>query len=278
MKKFIGTIIDKGRELTQIILLIVCLLFPKLVNLSEIIRTLFGGQSPDFSTAKYYYLMQSGNWTMGILFVVFVLFKCVRKSNEDKILCNGNIYHDYSYLWFWFCSKILGYKNCNLILVPIPMQYKLVIRDTFEKYPISDEVFPERELAVKVENYIEDVEDVMEVNLVLEDTYPIIREQIPESKKLLPTIKIKHDRKDDTSRIYNKNFVREICNEVRALPENIIVNLYSTTNPKHNYEIAKQAFSLANRGNLKELYVYQQERENERKFSKRKKIYRFFEE
>lgn len=255
MKKLVGKIVDSGRPIFQIILLIASLFLPMVVNLSEIIRTLFGGQSPDFSTAKYYYLMQSGNWTMGILLVVIVLFKYIRESNKDKMLCNGNIYHDYSYCWFWFCSKILGYKSCNLILVPIAMQYKLVIRDTFEKYPIPNKSFTEKELNVIVENYNEDAENTMEVNLILEDTYPITKEQIPESKKLLRTIKIKHDRKDDVSRIYNRNFVKEICKVVRALPENVIVNIYSTTNPKHNFEIAKQAFSLANRGNLKELYI-----------------------
>lgn len=278
IKKFIGKIIDNGRAIFQIILLVICFLFPKHVNLSEIIRTLFGGQSPDFSTAKYYYLMQSGNWTMGILLAIIVLFKFIRKSNEDKILFNGNIYHDYPYIWFWFCSKILGYNSCNLILVPIAMQYKLVIRGTFEKYPIPEESFPEKDMNVVVKYDNKDAENANEINLILEDTYPITKNQIPELKKPLRTIIIKHDRKDDVSRIYNIKFVKEICKEARALPEKAIVNIYSTTNPRHNYEIAKQAFSLANRGNIKELYIYQQEKENTRKFSKRKKIYRFFEE
>ncbi|WP_253197637.1 hypothetical protein [Clostridium algidicarnis] len=278
MKRFIGKVIDNGRAILQILLLVLCVYFPKLVNLSEIIRTLLGGQSPDFSTAKYYYLMQSGNWTIGILLVIIVLFKYIRKSNEDKILFSGNIYHDYRYLWFWFCSKILGYNSCNLILVPIAMQYKLVIRGTFENYPIPDESFPKKDIDVIVKYDNNDIKNFNEVNLILEDTYPITKDQIPESKKNLRTIVIKHDRRNDVSRIYNIRFVREICKEVRALPEKAIVNIYSTTNPKHNYEIAKQAFSLANRGNLKELYIHQQEKGSTRKFSKRKKIYRFFEE
>lgn len=221
--------------------------------------------------------MQSGNWTMGILLLIIVLFKFIRKSNENKNLFSGNIYHDYPYIWFWICSKILGYNSCNLILVPIAMQYKLVIRGTFEKYLIPEESFPEKDMDVVVKHDNEDAENVNEVNLILEDTYPITENQIPESKKPLQTITIKHDRKDDASRIYNTKFIKEICKEVRALPEKAIVNIYSTTNPRHNYEIAKQAFSLANRGNIKELYIYQQEKENTRKFSKRKKIHRFFE-
>ena len=278
MKKFVGKIIDNGRPILQILLFVLCVFFPKFVNLSEIIRTLLGGQSPDFSTAKYYYLMQSGNCTMGILLAIIILFKYIRKSNEEKILYSGNIYHDYPYIWFWFCSKILGYNSCNLILVPIAMQYKLVIRGTFEKYPIPEESFPEKDINVVVKYDNKDAENVNEVNLILEDTYPITENQIPKPKKHLRRIIIKHDRKDDVSRIYNIKFLKEIWKVVRVLPEKAIVNIYSTTNPRHNYEIARQAFSLANRGNIKELYIYQQEKENTRKFSERKKIYRFFEE
>lgn len=158
------------------------------------------------------------------------------------------------------------------------MQYKLVIRGTFESYYLPDESFPEKDLNIGVEKYNENLDDCKEVNLILEDTYPIKKEQLPDSKKYLPIIKVMHNRENDVSRIFNRNFVKAICNEVRALPENTIVNIYATTNPKHNYEIAKQVFSLADRGNIAGLYVYQQERKGDRKFSKSKKIYRFFEE
>lgn len=89
-----------------------------------------------------------------------------------------------------------------------------------------------------VKYYNKDAENTNEINLILEDTYPITKNLIPELKKPLRTIILKHDRKDDVSRIYNIKFVKEICKEVRELPEKSIVNIYSTTSPKHNYEIA----------------------------------------
>ncbi len=39
----------------------------------------------------------------------------------------GNYYKQYRYGWYRICSKILGYSECNLIQVPIYMQFKLVL-------------------------------------------------------------------------------------------------------------------------------------------------------
>ena len=91
IKRQIGKVIDNGRAILQMLLLVLCAYFPKFVNLSEIIRTLLGGQSPDFSTAKYYYLMQSGNWTMGILLVIIVLFKYIRKITAKNVTAKNTI-------------------------------------------------------------------------------------------------------------------------------------------------------------------------------------------
>lgn len=256
--------------------MIVCVVFPNIVNLSEIIRMLFGGQSPDFSTAKYYFLMKSGNWTMGTIIAIVILFKYIRKSNENYIFCNGNAYHDYSYLWFFFCSKILGYKKCNLVLIPIYTEFKLVTRGTFKEFHIPENSFPEKSTEIEVIKIVNKKEVGYECNLILEDTYPVEMDQIPNEKRDIYTLKIKHKNKNDKARIFSSNFIETVCNTVRNLPDGIIVNVYATTNPKHNYEIAKQAFSLGNRGNVKKLNVYQQEKDGKRIFKKKKTIYRFF--
>jgi len=73
IKRVKNIIVDSGREYLQLLSLCICLVFPKLVNLSKIIRILLGGQKPDFETAKYYYLMILGNWVIGLLLVLYVL-------------------------------------------------------------------------------------------------------------------------------------------------------------------------------------------------------------
>lgn len=262
-------LIDNGRSIFQIIVLVTSLFFPKVVNLSEVIRILFGGQSPDFSTAKYYYLMKSGNCTMGMLLALFVLFKLVRKSNEDKVLFNGNIYHDYSYAWFWFHSKILGYKKCNLVLVPIYTQFKLILRDTFIEYPFDEDVFLEIDCEVSVEKDL-NKENVPsnEINLIIQDTYPINDNHIPSNIVSNNTIIVKRNIEEHGKKIYCKKLIDKVVNSISELPTNSTLNVFSTSNPKNTYYIVKKS-TLSERGNVSHLNVFQQSKYGNRIFESR---------
>lgn len=273
----INFLIDNRRQALYIIILFSCLWLPSCLNLSNKLNVLFQDKKPELSNILWYYLRTYGNGVMGSFLTLGVLFKYIRKYNETITLFNDNIYHDYSYLWFFICSKFFGYKSCNLIRVPISMQFKLVMRNTFESYPISEESFPSSDIPAEVKYINEDVEKTNEFNLILEDTYPISFKQIDDSKKSLKTIIIRHSQKNDASRLYNVSFVKKVNEEVRNLPDGSVINLYATTNPKHNYEIAKQVFSLANRNNIKKLYIYQQEASELRRFTKSVQVYRFYE-
>lgn len=55
--------------------------------------------------------------------------------------------------------------------------------------------------------------------------------------------------------------------EVRNLEENITLNIFATTNPRHTYEIARKAIALGERSNIKHVNVFQQESYGERNFS-----------
>lgn len=255
----------------QIISLIACFIFPRVVNLSEIIRTILGGENPNFETAKYYYLMLSGNWTIGFLVALYVLFNFFRKSNKEIILNKGNIYHKHSYVWYWFCSKILGYEKCSLILVPIFMQFKLVLKDTFKEYPLDNSFFPEKECEVQIIKNIDNDKAIFEeVNLVIEDTYPIQDSQIPRNNVDLNVIKIKRISEKIGKRVYCRTFVDSIVEIIRELPEGTILNIFATTNPKHTYEIAKKGISLAERSNIKRVNIFQQKGNGKREFENKK--------
>ena len=100
----------------------------------------------------------------------------IRKYNSSFIMNQGNIYHKYPYWWYWFASRILGIKKCNLILVPIYLQYKLVINNVFQEYPYDEKSFPMSSSdCIKVtRNPDEEIDsNIPEINLILEDTYPI---------------------------------------------------------------------------------------------------------
>ncbi|MGO3751512.1 MAG: hypothetical protein ACTJGH_01945 [Peptoniphilaceae bacterium] len=273
MKKIGESILDKKREITQMLLLFFTLLLPSFINLSEKISVIFGTEELSFETAKYYYLMKAGNPIIGLVFMFIVLFKYIRPSNKKAVLNKGNLYHDHSYIWFWLCSKILGYENCNLILVPIHMQIKLVVRDTVTNFLIDDDMFPEGNN--KVFKSIDNKEyEPNNINLILEDTYFIRTGQIKEFDLDKYTIRISREIENEGTRSYSSAFVDEVVASLRELPENTEDNIFSTINPKHSFEISKKGIALANRENLKHLFVYQQENEfGNRKFEKKYKMY-----
>lgn len=185
------------------------------------------------------------------------------------------VYHDYSYTWYWVCAKILGITSCDLVLVPIYMQFKLVIRATFSEYPLDGTEYPvaENESESKVSE-LNHKKTKGEINLVLEDTYIIEERQLPKSKREHRTIKISRNSSADNSRHFSQKFIDEIIKCVRGLKGKVTINVYATTNLINTKYIAKRAFGLGERGNVKHLYVFQQSKDGRRRFEEKgKKIY-----
>lgn len=267
IKQIKNFILDSDRELMQILILFICLIAPTKFNLAGIIKMLFGDASPTLENAKYYFLMVSGNWTIGILSAGYVLIRVIRISNKQKIFNRGNIYHNKPYWWYWLCSKILGYEKCNLILVPIATQYKLILRETFAEYPFDDRVFPKKNCQINVKKSSEEFEPINgDVNLIIEDTYPIFPNQIPSKVTSTKFIRVRRESLRFGERVYSEELVNVIIEEIRGLGEDITLNIFSTTNPKNTFEIVKKAIFLADRGNIKHVYVFQQEGHGERCF------------
>ncbi len=266
MKHFCEKVHESIRSILEICLLLFVFFLPHIINATKLIEMCFNNTTLNFDNVKYYLLLQLGNWIIGLLLLLYVLH-IFRKMNKEKLLNNRNVYHDYSYFWYWFSSKILGYKKCNMKLVPIFMQYKLVLNDTFEDFYVgSDDDYSIKEneqIDIKKINY-DLISD--EINLVLADTYPIIENQLPIIKKELSTIIISRNN-NDFNRYFSPEFIVNIVNEVRNLPINVnAINTYATTNPKHTLKIAQDVFKLAERGNIKKLVVFQQSKDGLRKF------------
>ena len=266
MKHFIERLKESICPILEICILIIVFFIPQIFNASRLIKMCFVKNNLNFNNFKYYILLCGGNWFIGFVVIIIVLFK-FRTFNKEKLFNTKNVYHDYCYTWYWICAKILGYKKCNMKLVPIFMQFKLILNGTFEKYDVGKEDdYPIKEnekIKIKKLNY-NSISD--EINLVLIDTYPILENQLPENKHSLSTIMISRN-KNDFNRYFSPVFIARIVNEIRKLPSNVnSVNIYATTNPKHTSQIVENAFKLAMRGNINKLVVFQQEREGLRKF------------
>lgn len=271
MKEIIRKFKDCKTQLCQLLFIVLALFLPIISNIKSVINTEPKDISFDIIDIIYYFLSKLGNLGIGIFFAGIAIFT-IRKMNKNKILNNGNIYHDHSYLWFLLCSKILGYEKCNLVLVPIYMQFKLIINDVFNEFIVTKNISEEK-TSSKIMYINCNNKDSLEYNLILEDTYSINDFQIPTEKKQLPTIKvINSETKNEGVRRYNPNFVESVIKEIRALPKGVLINLFATTHAQHNYEIAKQSLTLADRGNVDRVFIYQQEKDKDRKFIREYKV------
>ena len=227
------------------------------------------------NTALYFFLIRWGNPAVAFATTIVVLGS-IRKYNKESKLNKGNGYHSHYYLAYLYCRYVLGYNTCNLKLVPVPMQFKIVTHELFSKYiynegihsidPEIDEVRITKRGDFKHTSYI---------NLVLADTFSIETDQIPENVKGYPTIIIDRTIKRENTRYDSENFVKKTIAEVRGLPNNITsINVFGTLNPMNCYNIATEVFVTGGRTHIKHLYVFPQNQDENWSFSSKSiKIY-----
>ena len=232
MKSIYERIKNNIRPILQLLLLVGVFFAPRIFKITELIKT-----PPKLEASQkicdyiFYFAWKGGDWAIGVFFLIVVLF-IIRKWNKTYMFNRGNYYKQYRYGWYRICSKILGYSECNLIQVPIYMQFKLVLNDTFDKYNCGE--FDKKE---------NDTISVSKSNFSRNNTNDVNRYDSPE-------------------------LVRCVVNEVRSLNNNIKkVNVYATTNPLNTKNIASSAFKLGGRDNFNEVRVFQQERDGIRKFN-----------
>ena len=266
MKSVYGWFKNNIRPILQVLLLGGVFFAPKIFKITELIK-----DPPELEASQkicdyaFYFAWKGGDWAIGVFFFIVVLF-IIRKWNKTAMFNKGNYYKKYMYGWYLICSSILGYKECNLIQVPIYMQFKLVLNDTFEKYNCGE--FSKKENDIVSVNKLNFSSTADEVNIMISDTYPLSLNQLPDIKKNLPTLLISRNNTNDVNRYDSPELVGRVVNEVRSLNNNIKkVNVYATTNPLNTKNIANSAFKLGGRDNFDEVRVFQQERDGIRKFN-----------
>ena len=254
------------RSLLQLLLLGIVFLAPRIFKITELVKN-----PPKLEASQkildyiFYFVWKGGDWAIGVFFFIVVLF-IIRKWNKTAMFNKGIYYKKYMYGLYLICSIILGYKECNLIQVPIYMQFKLVLNDTFEKYNCGESCKKENDIVSVNKSNFSSTTD--EVNIMISDTYPLSLNQLPNIKKNLPTLLISRNNINDFNRYDSPELVGRVVNEVRSLNNNIKkVNVYATTNPLNTKNIASSAFKLGGRDNFDEVRVFQQERDGIRKFN-----------
>lgn len=274
MKKIYDKIISNGRQILEIIILILVTSIPWIVDLKDIFKDYLSTHPISPDDFFWQVALRNGNIIASIVLFFAVLY-LIRLFNREFVMNRKRVYHDYSYTWYWFCAKVLGINSCDLVLVPIYMQFKLVIRATFQNYPLDEMEYPEIENEMDSKVMIFDGNKVSrEINLILEDTYPVDIQQIPRSKRGYKTFKVIRNSGTDNTRHFSQKFINAIIKCVRGINGKTIINIYATTNPLNTKHIAKRAFGLGNRGNVEHLYVFQQRKDGIRRFEEKgKKVF-----
>jgi hypothetical protein len=259
----------------EIIILIICLAFPSIIDLDNWFQQYLSENYVTPENVIYYWALNNGNFITGILLFTLVYW-WMRSNNKDLLFNRENVYHDYPYVWYFICAKALGIKKCNLVNVPIYMQFKLVVHRTFDEFPLDDLDYPEMEnQKIVIEYYNKDKsKNCAEYNMLLEDTYPISTAQLPHEKQALFTIRISRNDGRTVCRHFSQQFINSVINETRGLPSGVTLNVYATTNPKNTLNIARRVFTMADRGNVSHVLVFQQRRDGERLFERNgKRLY-----
>lgn len=267
---------DSILQLSELTILIISYRIPYFIDVQALFKEyLIEENHPTPENAIYYLTIEKGNQFIAII-ILLVVFLHIRKYNyeKDKTVNQANCYHNYFFIWYLFSAKVLNIKNCNLVLVPIHMQFKLISRSVFEQFPLIENDYPtEENKEIKIDRK-KVTTNMREINIILEDTYPISNNQIPSNKKNLPSIKISRNDGNDFGRYFNQDFINSIISEVRKLPQGITINIFATTNPMNTVNIVRRVFVTGDRGNIKRLYVFQQNKDGARSFeSKGRKIY-----
>lgn len=265
-KKFLENIKDSWWQYIQIAILFLVIPCCILFNFKETIETelLITDKTTDIDILKIFTLLlvKKGNLFIGIGLFIFLLCIII-KNNTNKLLNSGNHYHDHKYIYYWLCSHILGYKKCSLILVPVYMQIKLVLNDTFPEYYYGDNETYQDETtetnSIIIEKYNWTDEQPKVINIVVSDTYPIEPNKLPHLYSSTPAIHITRvNNSDSTSRVYSPSLIESLNNEVNKIPGCFIINLFATTNPKNLYFITKNIFQKAKRSNINHIVVFPQ--------------------
>ena len=213
----------------------------------------------------------------GGLFLALLIGYYIYKSNNKKTFNLKGIYISKEFVFK--IASYVGYQECNLVNMPIYIQYRLLISRVFTKFTIASFNIEENDshcIVPQIEIFSSPTElDTM--ILILEDTYEIKNNQIEDQISKISSnkrIQIKISRDSGTKiREYDLRFVNVIRTVVAQYAPNTTLHIFETTNSKNNLGIFEQCFASLERDTIKQIYVYEQNKGGERIFDKKYRVF-----
>jgi hypothetical protein len=220
-----------------------------------------------FSAALTYGSPASG------LFLALLIGYYIYKSNNKKIFNLKGIYISKEFVFK--IASYVGYQECNLVNMPIYIQYRLLISRVFTKFTIASFNIEENDfhcIVPQIEIFSSPTE-LDTIILILEDTYEIKNNQIEDQISKISSnksIQIKVSRYSGTKiRKSDLSFVNAIRQVIAQYATNTTIHIFATTNPQNNMRIFEQCFASLERDTIKKIYVYEQSKEGARIFDKK---------
>ncbi|MBU5593840.1 hypothetical protein KQI76_01545 [Amphibacillus sp. MSJ-3] len=211
------------------------------------------------------------------ILILIILLNFFKKQNKDRIFnSNSNIYYNFYYALFWIASNILGYDKIQLAGIPIQMQYKIVLRSTFNS--IVPDMWMEHydEVPDGVEVTLDSiiVNDPKKINFIISDTYFLKDEEIDAEYNTNSVIRITSNLSD--RRYVNKELVQKTREAIQLVREKGYkeIFIFSTANPQNNLNIINSSFRFFGRFVDFKVFVIQKNEEKcfFKKYNREKKL------
>lgn len=213
-----------------------------------------------------------GNKFLQAIIIMATVTAFIRKYNTANVLIQKYAQYPHTFIGYWYCSRVMNFTKCSLRMVPIPMQFKLILSGLFREFIYDDGVNESKEQDIVTVSVRNNNEITSRVNLVIADTYDIRTvEQIPADQISFTTYEVKRD--SDNIRRKSDKLKEEVINILRGLPNHVReVNVYSTLNTYNSYKICREAFDTGARDYIDTIYVYDQGKHDGRLFESPVKI------
>ncbi len=266
-------LVDSFEQLLQLALLFFVMLAPFRFDFQATLE--LKQPDADIQQVVVYYVLQHGNVCISISLAVLMIFM-FHKINADKVLNVGNRYHRRTMFGYWLYSRVLGYKKCSLIRVPIANQFKLILSDLFSEYDVGQCEEANADEYISVRKYgtpmlgdllLLDIQDLKpecnldedDVYIAISDTYPITEAMLPDKCNGNNTLIIQREaNKEDSTRYKSKALTKMVLNVLRHIDNEIVVHVLPVTNVNNTYGIVNNVFKTGGQDNIKHLYVHPQ--------------------
>lgn len=197
---------------------------------------------------------------VGFILISMGVLLFIRRINKEQSFNQGTLYHNYRYYTYFYASKILNYKSVNLVMISLPIQFKLLINQTFKEISCGDKlpIIENEKIEIIKKNA---KRNPKKINLILSDTYKVDENTLPREVKKLPTIHIIRELSGDRVRRYSPKFLEEVRKITSTYGDKVTtINVFAYTNAHHNFRIAKDCFRTGGRTKLEKIVIFQPDR------------------